>query len=155
MEAVLRAAIVYAVLLVLFRIAGKRALGQITTFDFVLLLVISEAVQNAMVGQNYSITHAFLVVATLMVMDVGLSLVKRRAPIIDKLVDGVPVILVEHGRPLTDRLKKSRVDESDIMASARRLHGLQQMAEIKYAILERSGDISIIPWEQPEARRPG
>jgi uncharacterized membrane protein YcaP (DUF421 family) len=149
MESVIRGVAIYGVLLVVFRLTGKRSLGQITTFDFILLLIISEAIQNGMVGQNYSLTHAFVLVLTLVVIDVGLSLLKRRAPLVEKWLEGVPLVIVEHGRPLLDRMKKSRVDESDVLSFARRLHGLERMEQIKYAVLERSGDISIIPWDQP------
>jgi uncharacterized membrane protein YcaP (DUF421 family) len=142
MESVVRAVVIYAMLLVLFRLTGKRSLGQITTFDFILLLIISEAVQNGMVGENYSLTNALVLVLTLIVIDVGLSLLKRRAP----------VVIVEHGRPLVDRMTKARVDESDVLSFARRLHGLERMDQIKYAVLERSGDVSIIPWDQPGGR---
>ncbi len=154
MESVLRATIIYGALLVLFRITGKRSLGQITTFDFILLLIISEAVQNGMVGENYSITNALILIATLIAIDVALSLLKRRAPAVEKWLEGVPVVIVEHGRPLLDRMVKSRVDESDVLSFARRQHGLERMAQIKYAVLERNGDISIIPWDQPSAHGP-
>jgi uncharacterized membrane protein YcaP (DUF421 family) len=157
MESVLRALAVYAVLLVLFRITGKRSLGQITTFDFVLLLIISEAVQNGMVGSSYSFTNALVLVATLVAVDVGLSLVKRRSPKLEKYLDGTPLVLVEHGRVLRDRLDKERVDESDVLAAARR-EGLERMAQIKYAVLERNGQISIIPRDDassgPASERP-
>jgi uncharacterized membrane protein YcaP (DUF421 family) len=149
MESVVRAVAIYGVLLILFRFTGKRSLGQITTFDFILLLIISEAVQNGMVGESYSLTNAFILVLTLIVIDVGLSLLKRRAPGIEKWLEGVPVVIVEHGRPLVDRMQKARVDESDVLSFARRQHGLERMEQIKYAVLERSGDISIIPWTQP------
>ena len=154
MESVVRAAVIYAGLLILFRFTGKRSLGQITTFDFILLLIISEAVQNGMVGENYSLTNAFILVLTLIVIDVGLSLLKRRAPAVEKWLEGVPVVIVEHGRPLVDRMQKARVDESDVLSFARRLHGLERMDQIKYAVLERSGEISIIPWTQPPGIAP-
>lgn len=154
MESVVRAAVIYAGLLILFRFTGKRSLGQITTFDFILLLIISEAVQNGMVGENYSLTNAFILVLTLVVIDVGLSLLKRRAPAVEKWLEGVPVVIVEHGRPLVDRMQKARVDESDVLSFARRLHGLERMEQIKYAVLERSGEISIIPWTQPPSIAP-
>jgi uncharacterized membrane protein YcaP (DUF421 family) len=152
MESVVRAVVIYAMLLVLFRLTGKRSLGQITTFDFILLLIISEAVQNGMVGENYSLTNALVLVLTLIVIDVGLSLLKRRAPVVERWLEGVPVVIVEHGRPLVDRMTKARVDESDVLSFARRLHGLERMDQIKYAVLERSGDVSIIPWDQPGGR---
>ena len=146
MESVVRALVVYAVLLVLFRLTGKRALGQITTFDFVLLLIISEAIQNGMVGASYSITNALVIVATLVAADIGLSLLKRRFPSLDKYLDGAPMIIVDHGRPLRDRMKQELVDESDVLSAARS-EGLERMAQIKYAVLERNGHISIIPCE--------
>jgi uncharacterized membrane protein YcaP (DUF421 family) len=145
MDAVLRGAIVYLVLLVLFRISGKRSLAQITTFDFVLLLIVAEAIQQAMIDADNSMTNAFLVVVTLLSIDIALSLLKGRSRLLEKLIDDVPLVLVEDGRPLKERMDKARVDESDILTSARELQGLERMDQIKYAVLERSGGISIIP----------
>jgi len=154
MEAVLRAAAVYGLLLVLFRITGKRSLSQITTFDFILLLIISEAIQNGMVGNSYSVTNAFVLVLTLILVDQGLGLVKRRFPRVERWLEGAPLILVEHGRPLSDRLERSGVDVDDIVTSARRQHGLERLDQVKYAVLERNGDLSIVPRdrETPESR---
>jgi uncharacterized membrane protein YcaP (DUF421 family) len=145
MESVIRAAAIYGLLLVVFRFTGNRSLGQITTFDFILLLIISEAIQNGMVGNDYSVTNAVLLVLTLVILDVGLSLLKCRLPVMEKWLDGVPIVIVEHGRPLVEQMQRSRVDVSDVLTAARKLHGLERMAQIKYAVLERSGDISIIP----------
>ena len=145
MESVIRAAAIYGLLLVVFRFTGNRSLGQITTFDFILLLIISEAIQNGMVGNDYSVTNAVLLVLTLVILDVGLSLLKCRLPFMEKWLDGVPIVIVEHGRPLVEQMQRSRVDVSDVLTAARKLHGLERMAQIKYAVLERSGDISIIP----------
>jgi uncharacterized membrane protein YcaP (DUF421 family) len=145
MSSVLRAFIVYVVLFIIFRIAGRRTLTQITTFDFVMLLIVSESTQNAMIGNDYSITNAILVIVTLIGLDIGLSLWKQRFPQFDKFLDGVPLILVEDGKPLKDRMTKARVDEADILTAAREVQGLERMEQIKYAVLERSGGISIIP----------
>lgn len=148
MSSVLRAVVVYVVLFLIFRVAGRRTLSQITTFDFVLLLIVSEATQNAMIGDDYSITNAMLVITTLVGLDIALSLWKRRFPSLDKFLDGVPLIIVEDGTPLKDRMAKARVDESDVLTAARELQGLERMEQIKYAVLERSGGISIIPKTQ-------
>ena len=145
METVFRAATVYVVLLLLFRIAGKRTLSTITTFDFVLLLIISEAIQNGMVGNDYSVVNALLLVTTLAILDVGLSFLKQRWPRLEHIMEGLPLIIVEEGRPLRDRMNKERVDEEDILMAAREHHGLERLDQIKYAVLERSGGISIIP----------
>jgi uncharacterized membrane protein YcaP (DUF421 family) len=148
MDAVLRAAAIYFFLLLLFRIAGPRTLAHLTTFDFVLLLVIAEATQQGLLGNDYSVTNAFLVILTLVTIDILFSLLKQRMPKLEKWVDSVPVVLVEHGRPLQDRMQRARVDEEDILTSARLQHGLERLDQIKYAVLERSGGISIIPKEQ-------
>jgi uncharacterized membrane protein YcaP (DUF421 family) len=152
MESVLRAAIIYGVLLVLFRITGKRSLGQMTTFDFILLLIISEAVQNGMVGEGHSLTNALILVVTLVIIDLACSFLALRSRTFQKLVEGVPLVIVEHGRPLQNRMRKSRIEESEILAAARLLHGLERMEQIKYAVLERNGQISIIPDDRREAQ---
>jgi uncharacterized membrane protein YcaP (DUF421 family) len=145
MEVILRAAAIYMFLLVVFRIAGKRSFAQLTSFDFVLLLIIAEATQQALIGNDFSVTTAFLIITTLVGIDIGLSLLKQRSSRLEKWIDGVPVILVENGVPLRERMDKSRIDEKDIMTAAREKQGIERMEQIKYAILERSGGISIIP----------
>jgi len=145
MDAVLRAAAIYFVLLVLFRLAGRRTLAELTTFDFVLVLIIGEATQQALLGEDFSVTNAVLVIVTLLFIDIMMSQAKGRSTLFEKLVDGVPTIIVEHGRPLRDRMRKARVDEEDVMEAARRLQGLERMDQIKYAILEVSGGITVIP----------
>jgi uncharacterized membrane protein YcaP (DUF421 family) len=148
MDAVLRGAAIYLFLLLLFRIAGKRSLSQITTFDFVLLLIIAEATQQGLLGNDFSVTNAVLVIVTLVGLDIGLSLWKERSKTMEQLIDGVPLVIIEDGRPLKDRMSKARVDEGDILTAARELQGLERLDQIKYAVLERSGGISVIPKDQ-------
>lgn len=150
MESVLRAAAAYLFLLLMLRLSGKRALAQITTFDFVLLLIISEATQNALVGDNYSLTNSFLVILTLVTIDLAFVWWKLRSPRVDRLLEDTPLIIVEDGKLLKDRAAKSLVDESDVLHAARELQGLERLDQIKYAVLERSGGISIIPKSPPE-----
>lgn len=147
MDSVLRAASLYVFLMIVVRLSGRRTLGQMTNFDFVLVLIISEATQNAMLGDDFSMTNGFLVILTLIAMDIGLSLWKQRSPRLELWIEGTPTILVDHGRPLADRLERARVDPQDILKAARELQGLERMDQIKYAVLERSGTISIIPAE--------
>ena len=148
MDSVIRGAVTYFGIWLLFRVAGKRTLAELTSFDLVLLLIISEAAQAALIDSNNSITNSFLVIVTLLGIDVALSVWKQWSPRADKLIDGVPLIILADGIPLTERLTKSRVDESDILAAARQLHGLERLEQIKYAVLERSGDITVVPKEQ-------
>jgi uncharacterized membrane protein YcaP (DUF421 family) len=145
MEAVVRGATIYLVILILFRISGNRSLGHITSFDFVLLLIISEATQQALLGDDSSIVSALLVIITMVSLDIGISLWKQRTPRVDRLIDGVPILIVADGKPLKDRMDKERVDENDVLAAARERQGLERMDQIKYAVLERNGGISIIP----------
>ena len=145
MDAIVRGLAVYLFLLILFRIAGRRTLGSITNFDFVLLLIISEATQNAMIGNDYSVTNGFLVILTLVGLDIALSYLKQRFPAMERYLDGLPLILVDQGRPLKELMHRARVDERDILAAAREKHGLERMDQIKYAILETNDMISIVP----------
>lgn len=144
MDAVLRAGAIYLALMVLFRITGRRALGELTSFDFVLLLVIGEATQQALLGDDFSVTNAVLVIVTLLSIDIGFSLLKRRSKRIGKLIDGGPTIIVENGMYLRCRMYEARVEEDDIMQAARLAQGLESVDQIKFAIIERNGKISII-----------
>lgn len=145
MQSVVRAAVVYLMLLLVFRVSGNRSIGQITAFDFVLLLIISEAIQQAMITTDYSVTNAFLIVVTLVGLDIMMSLWKQKSERVARILDGVPVLVVENGRIHEDRMQKERVDESDILAAAREKHGLERMDQIKHAIVEASGGITIVP----------
>jgi uncharacterized membrane protein YcaP (DUF421 family) len=148
MDSVLRAVAIYTFLMLIFRIAGKRSLAQITTFDFVLLLVIGEATQQALLGNDFSITNAMLVIVTLIGIDIGMSLVQQRWPGIGPWVNDVPLLLMEDGKVIQRRLNKSRIAEADILHAARAAHGLERLDQIKYAVLERTGEISIIPRQE-------
>lgn len=145
MDAILRAVAMYAFLMLIFRLSGKRSLAQVTTFDFVLLLVVGEATQQALLGDDFSLTTGFLVIVTLITMDIGLSLVMQHVPRLGPWMEDVPVILVEDGKMLQSRADKSRISEADIMEAARDKQGLERIEQIKYAVLERTGGISIIP----------
>jgi uncharacterized membrane protein YcaP (DUF421 family) len=145
MDSVVRAAVTYGLLLLIFRVSGKRSLAQITTFDFIILLIISEAIQGALNDEDNSLTNGIVVVMTLMGLDIALSFVKQRFSLLDRWLDDMPLVLVEDGTPLLDRMGKVRVGVDDILAAGRELQGLERMDQIKYAVLERNGGISIIP----------
>ena len=145
MDSIIRGAVVYVVLLVLFRIAGKRSLAEITSFDLVLLLIISEATQDALIDNDNSMTNAFLVIVTLIGMNVLFSLFSQRWKLFDKLTEGVPMVIAQDGRLLTDRMAKERVSEEEVLEAAREFHGLEALDQVKFAILERNGKITVIP----------
>jgi uncharacterized membrane protein YcaP (DUF421 family) len=146
MEAVIRSIAVYVFLLVLLRIAGRRTLGQMTAFDLVLLLIISEATQQALVGQDFSLMNAFLVIASLIGIDIALGLLKGTNDRLSRWIDSAPMVIVQEGKPLMERLKMAHIDESDVLAAARKTQGLGAMSEIRWAVLEADGEISVVPY---------
>jgi uncharacterized membrane protein YcaP (DUF421 family) len=150
MEPLVRVAAMYFFLMVVFRLSGKRTLAETTPFDLLMMLVISETTQQAMVGDDHSMTHAFLLIISFVSIDVGLSLIKQRSKRVARLLEDVPLVIVEQGRFLKDRMDRSRVDEEDVLEAARELRGLERVEQIKYAVLERNGKITIIP-RSPEA----
>ncbi|OQP33509.1 MULTISPECIES: DUF421 domain-containing protein [Pantoea] len=147
METVLRAASMYLLLMVVFKIAGRRTLMEMTSFDLILLLIISEATQQALLGDDFSVTGAGLTIVTLIVIDILFGVMKTRFPRMERLIDGSSLILVEEGKLLRQRAKRAGIDEEDILQSARSTQGLERLDQIKFAILEKTGKISIIPKE--------
>ena len=145
MNTVLRAVCVYAILLIIFRIAGKRTLAQITTFDLILTLIISEAIQQALIDSDNSMTNAFVLVITLVALDIGLSTLTNRFKGLDRVVEGLPVVILERGRGLEDRMQREGITEGEILSAAREAHGLERMDQIKYAVVEQNGRITIVP----------
>ncbi|MBE8905720.1 DUF421 domain-containing protein [Enterobacter asburiae] len=148
MDMVFRALAIYLFLVVVFKVAGRRALLQMTSFDLILLLIISEATQQALLGQDFSVTGAMITITTLVVADIIFGLMKKYFSPVENILDGTPVILVENGVPLADKLKKVDVSCDDILVSARQNNRITEISDIKYAILERNGHISIIPFEK-------
>jgi uncharacterized membrane protein YcaP (DUF421 family) len=145
MDAVIRAVVIYAFLYVLFRLAGKRALSEMTAFDLLLLLIISEATESAMMDQDHSMTHALVLITTLVGVDILLSLMKQKSKGAEKVLDSVPLLIVENGKFLKQNADRERVDEDDVLEAARELQGISRLDQIRYAVLERNGKITVIP----------
>jgi uncharacterized membrane protein YcaP (DUF421 family) len=145
MESVVRGVVVYLFLLLVFRVAGKRTLSEATSFDLVLLLIISETTQQAMVDNDHSFTNAAVLIVTLVGLDVLLSLVKQASPAADRWLDGAPRLLVQRGQLLKANMSQERVDEQDVLEAAREQRGLDSVSQIDLAVLERSGKISVVP----------
>lgn len=145
MHTLINAAAIYLFLLIVFRVAGHRTLAEVTTFDLVLILIISECVQGALIDTDSSLTNAALTVLTLVGLDIFLSLLKDHSAAAERVLDGVPALLLATGTPIRESMRYSRVDEADILSAARLRHGLTRLDEIQYAVLECGGGISIIP----------
>jgi uncharacterized membrane protein YcaP (DUF421 family) len=145
MDSVIRGIIMFFFLQLIFRISGKRTLAEATNFDLIILLIISETTQQAMVDDDHSMMNGFLLIMTLVGISICLSLLKQRFPALDKWLEGGPLVIVDNGRMYKDRMTKLRVSEDDVLEAGRSLHGLEKMDQIKRAVVERGGSISVVP----------
>jgi uncharacterized membrane protein YcaP (DUF421 family) len=147
----LRALAVYAAVFLGFRVLGKRELGQMTVFDLVLILLISNAVQNAMVGPDTSLQGGLVAAAVLLIVNRAASESRLRSPLVDRLFEGRSAVLVEHGQIVTGELRKQRIAEEDLEAAMRE-HGIESLDQVQLAVLETDGTISIVPVTSPTLR---
>lgn len=145
MDSIVSGLAIFVFLLVVFRLTGNRSLAQITVFDAVLMLIIAEAVQEAMISGDQSMMNALLLVVTLLGFDLLLALLGVRFPLVERLVDGTPIVLVYDGEPYRKVMLRSRVSENDVMEEARTQLGIERFEQIKHAVLERDGSITVIP----------
>jgi uncharacterized membrane protein YcaP (DUF421 family) len=143
-DIVLRTAVVYLFLVVALRISGKREVGQFSIFELVVVLVISNAVQNAMVGENTSLWAGLVAVVTLLGLDIALRTLTRRFRRLRRVLEGEPRLLVRDGQVLPKAMRREGIEEDDLIAAIHRT-GLERIDEVRLAILEVDGSISVIP----------
>jgi uncharacterized membrane protein YcaP (DUF421 family) len=151
-EILLRTFIVYMAVLVLLRVAGKRELGQMTPFDLVVILVIANAVQNAMTGGDNSLIGGLIAATTLTVVNIAVGRWGSQVPGFRRLVASEPTLLLRDGKPLEAALEKERIDVEELEMAARQ-HGIADLKDVTAAVLEEDGSISIIPREGTKVRR--
>jgi uncharacterized membrane protein YcaP (DUF421 family) len=147
-EIILRTAVVYVVVLVLLRAAGKRELGQMSPVDLVVILVIANAVQNAMTGGDNSLIGGVIAATTLVAVNTAFSRIGHRVPYLQHLFESEPTALMKDGKLIKANLDRENVEEDELMMAARE-HGIDDIAAVDAAYLERDGSISIIPKEAP------
>lgn len=145
MDTIVRGLAIYFALLVIFRLAGRRSLSDASTFDLVLILIVSETVQNALVADDPSVTTAILLVATLVGVDVFLLWLKTHFPRVELVLEGAPLLIVDDGRMLRWQMRILNVDEDDVAEAAREQHGIDELAQVERAYVERTGKITVIP----------
>ena len=144
LEILLRTAAVYLVILVGLRLAGKREIGQLTVFDLVVLLLIANAVQNAMVGPDTSLVGGILAAVVLLLINVLVARLRFKWPRLRRWLEGTPTLLVLHGDVISGNLRREGVDE-DILSAALREHGIADISGVEMAVLETDGSISVVP----------
>jgi uncharacterized membrane protein YcaP (DUF421 family) len=147
-EIVLRTGIVYLFLVAAIRLSGKREVGQISVPELVVILIISNAVQNAMVGQNTSVAAGIVAVLTLLILDRVLDFLIDRSKRFRHMVEGEPRLLVRDGRMLTRALHEAKVRPDDLRAAVRNA-GIASVDDVRLAVLETDGSISVIPMANP------
>jgi len=143
MDLVLRATVVFAFILLLTRVIGKRELGSLQPFDLVLLIVLGDALQQGLTQDDYSLTGAILVVGTIAVLQVFVSWLSYRFPRARPILDGEPIIIVQDGEASERNLKRERLTIEEVAEEARRQQ-IAHLSEVQFAILETSGAISFI-----------
>ena len=151
-EIVLRTVVVYLTVLLLLRVAGKRELGQMSVIDFVVILVIANAVQNSMNGGDNSLVGGLVAAATLVAMNVLLDRVGRRLPLVNRFFREEPTLLMQDGTVIVKNMEREHIERDEIEMAARE-HGVPDLAGVDMAILEPDGSISIIPRERGKVHR--
>jgi uncharacterized membrane protein YcaP (DUF421 family) len=141
---VARTLLVYVGVFVGLRLAGKRELGQMTVFDLVVVLLIANAVQNAMVGPDFSVQGGLLAALTLLVANRVIALARLRGGVWGRLIEGTPTVLVEDGELIEPRLRREGLEPQELEMVIRE-HGVDALSDVKLAVLETDGSISIVP----------
>ncbi len=144
MGAVFRAIFGYCFLVLMVRIVGRRPGKQLTPFEFVLIFFMGGVTLTPMIGDDRSLVNALLTIATIALTHFVLSWLKQVSPMMGRAIDGTPLVLLQKGEWQTEIMAKMAIQDNDVMATARD-QGLKTLEEIEYAVLERNGEISIIP----------
>ena len=154
-EIVVRTAIIYLLFLVFLRLSGKRQLGQFTLFDIALVLLAANALQPAMTGPDQSVTGGVIIIVTMFTLNRLVAEARLRIPVVRRLLEFEPTVIGRDGAWLKEELEKQAIDLDDVEAALRE-HGLERVDQMKLAVLEEDGSISIVPGEaddNPDARR--
>ena len=140
---VLRATAIYALVMVLIRVSGKRAVGQFTPFDLVMLILIGNAVQNGINGGDNSLTGAAIMATTLIALNYGVAFITSRSRRVERIVEGEPVVLARNGKLFEGVLRRELVSRDDFRESLR-MNGIDDVAKVELALLETNGSISVV-----------
>jgi uncharacterized membrane protein YcaP (DUF421 family) len=143
-ELVVRSVVVYAFLIVLLRVTGKRQVGQLAPFDLVLLLVLSNAVQNSMNAGDNSLIGGLIAASTLIALNYIVAMLTYRSKRIEALVEGRPQLLIHNGRLIASALNDARMTHHELNAALRQA-GCTCVEEVHYAVLENNGSVSVVP----------
>lgn len=147
-----RTVAVYAVVLLGLRIGGRREIGQLTPFDLVLILLVANAVQNAMVGNDTTLQGGLVSAATLFLVNGLVARLRLRSRRLRDLVEGEPVVLVQHGEWVDANLRRQGLDREEVLAALREHGEVAEVSHVALAVLEADGSLSIVPMSSPVHR---
>jgi len=143
MDIVFRGVVVFVFLYVLMRVIGRRELSSLEPFDLILLVVLGDAVQQGLTQDDYSLTGAVLAIGTIAILQVVVSYANFRFPRLRPLLDGEPIVIVEHGKTVDKNMKRERVTMEDLLQAARQ-QNIASLDEVEWAVMETSGAVSFI-----------
>jgi len=143
-EFILRGLIIYFFLLVLLRVTGKRQVGQLAPFDLVLLLILSNAVQNAMNGGDNSVLAGLILATTLILLNYVVGLVVYRSRKMEAVIEGRPEVLIHDGRLFSKVMEQQKITDLELKTALRNA-GCEDVKEVHLAILENNGHVSVLP----------
>ena len=142
-EFIARAVLVYGFLIIILRLTGKRQIGQLAPFDLVLLLVLSNALQNSMNGGDNSVVGGFISAATLIALNALIGYLTYKSKLVEGFIEGHPRVLIHNGKLYPEALRNERLTHHELM-SALRSGGCASIEEVRSAILEPDGQITVI-----------
>ncbi len=149
-EKIIRAAVVYLFLLIALRLSGKRQLGQMSSFDLVVLLILSNTVQNAIIGNDNSITGGLIGAVTILGLNYGIARLTTANKRFERLIEGGPTLLVHNGKVIDANLRRELLTRDELMAALRR-QGILSIDEVRVALLEETGAITAVKRERSTA----
>ena len=144
MDLVLRALVLFTGVYVLLRVVGRRELAQMAPIDFILLIVLGDAIQQGLTQDDYSVSGAMITIFTIAIIQVVLGYLTFRSKKLRVVMEGEPIVLVEDGRVIDKNLRRARIAEEELAEEAR-LSQVSSLRDVAWAMLETSGKISIIP----------
>ena len=152
-EKLLRSVAVYAFLLVAFRLTGKRQVGQLSPFDLVVLLIISNVLQNAAIGKDDSLTGGLLGATAILALNWVVTEITYRSKRARRIFEAEPSMLIHNGRVLHANMQRERITMDELLAALRR-NGLLEPAQVRFAVLEENGNVSVIPRHSADTHSP-
>jgi uncharacterized membrane protein YcaP (DUF421 family) len=152
-EKILRSLICYLFLLVMFRLLGKREVGQMTPFDLIVLLVLSNVLQNAMIGPDNSVTGGLIGATAILIVNWIVSRIAFQSPRLERAIEGVPAVLIHEGKIVEDNLRRETISKAGLLSNLR-IQGIFDLRDVRVAVLEPSGKLSVLKMENAQAAEP-